>query len=50
VNDVESALQKSGVRSWRKLASDRAAGKLILKEAQGPARIVDPVEKEKTIY
>jgi hypothetical protein len=34
VNDVENELKKMGVRSWRKLARDRAAWKLILKDAK----------------
>jgi hypothetical protein len=34
VNDVRNELKKMGVRRWRKLARDRAAWKLFLKEAK----------------
>jgi hypothetical protein len=34
-----------GVRGWRKVARSRGVWKLILKEAQAPACILEPVEK-----
>ena len=34
LDDVEIVLNKMGVRGWRKTAKDRAAWKLILKEAR----------------
>jgi hypothetical protein len=34
LGDVENDLNKMGVRGWRKIARDRDAWKLILKEAK----------------
>jgi hypothetical protein len=34
LDDVENDLKKMGVRGWRKIAKDRDAWKLILKEAR----------------
>jgi hypothetical protein len=36
LDDVENDLKSVGVRDWRKVARDRDAWKLILKEAMVP--------------
>jgi hypothetical protein len=45
LNDVENNLKHIGVRSWRKIANDKDAWKLILKEA-----MVQPVEGKRHAY
>jgi len=46
LGDVENDLKKMGVRGCRKIAKDRDAWKLILKEAEGPSWAVEPEEKK----
>ena len=44
LGDFENDLKKMGVRSWRKVGRERSVWKLVLKGAQVPAWIVEPVE------
>jgi len=45
LGDIENDLKKMGVRGCRKIANDKDAWKLTLKEAKGPSEAVEPEEK-----
>jgi hypothetical protein len=44
LGDFDNDLKKMAVSGWRKVGRDRGVWKLILKGAQVPAWIVEPVE------